>query len=1323
MADRKWGAIASGATFETLATTVVFFEDPNASLFGRRGKDGGQDARSGDGTRVFQAKHHVSGSAAAAIRDAKSEAEKIERYRLPGHNRCDQWRNVTHWRLVTNAAFNPTDKETWAAEVVPLFRRQGLIADYWEVETLNALLDKHPEIHRSFFENETRVFLSIPEIRERLPGQEPFLRRDELGPFCGRVAEIQCVHDFLASQQHFLVVHGAGGLGKTRLLLEAGESIAVEEEHWQVLWAQVASMAATAAWFDAVVPERPTVLLVDEPSDETVLQQLAEQLGGRVGRTARWKVVVAVRSPKDPVLRFLRGARMKARVQELPLLALPSTDAEAMCFELLKTGKLGGLSEEARREAAHQLSKRFSRYPVWLTLAVQHLEDRGDLKQIPADAEALADEYLFEIERNQSEIPPETVRSLMRWVALVGTVNRKDDETIKLIGDGSGLGSILEVRERLESLVRRRALLERGARNRFIELKPDVLRDHVLLRWLTTNVGGAHPVVASADATELLDVVQKAALAGTLSGLGRAILVSLARTEFLLRFSGYDLQLLSGLFTALEASVPKLSASQRLALADVVEAVGFFHPIEAASLVGALRRDQAPDETIEGIFRAQHLGQGDVLLSLAWPLFGAAMGAQSSEEREAVLRELYALTEAEAEFASRLRRGLPNDGKRAAALVTRVLEGGPQFRSEYDDAAKQLCIGLIGALMKQRPTLGQIALLEALVEPILSVERRQSWFDDHTVTWRTFAIAPGSSAWSAREDVLAEVKKALVAEATPIESRARLWHVFVRAHDASVLERLKWTHEVLTKRKPSLHELAAAREVWDWHRRFEEDSRIKAAAEQLEALYTTNELAKEFEPLLNDDDWEQLNARVMAKGVTLASSAQPEEINGFIERAVSFLGDESKLYSLGGIAWSMGEHAEAREVVRQFVAACLEQPNVTPRSDFGVAAAVRWIACVRLSDHSETAHVLVEQLLAQCGSDDQRANLLGQIYGRVPKLSSLGEFTADEHALLRSTRARVLFSNTGRSVPYVAALAQTAGYEWSKLRPLLEDALSTVPSERLSQAMFTLVDATYWAVREESASPPPSGLVEWLMTQLLALPDFDDLGGNAEWHLMEIIKRAGSVDVLWLPEALARRKQQETTGGDTYKARAVSYNARISKYVRKLAAADIANTEVKAALEKVLDYVSDDGSVGYYLPEILRDIDPDGLAVPAAVAERAMTVAGADDTRRLARIGTAYSVNSPPWRTIALATSRAAASHGQEALRSVHAALGERGIRSWSGAFGEVPPIFVAAVDEARSALDAELEADLKPFWQQRLAIAEAELSEQQEHAKEERGE
>jgi len=1319
MAERKWGAISNGATFESLATTIVFFEDPKASLFGRRGRDGGQDARSGDGTRVFQAKHHEAGSAAAAIRDAKSEAKKIEEYRKLGHPRHAQWAGVTHWRLVTNSAFNPTDQQTWNTEVVPLFAKLGLVADYWERAALDGLLDKHREIHRSYFENETRIFLSIPEAMERLPSQEPFLRREELGPFCGRTAEKTTIREFLTSNKLFLVVHGAGGTGKTRLLVDAGGEIAGDGE-WQVLWANVESMAATGAWFEAVVPERATLLFVDEPADEGLLQQLAEQLGGHVGRTARWKVVVAVRSPKDPVLRFLRLARMKQRVQELTLYPLPSADAEEMCFELLKTGNRPDLPDEAKREAARQLSQRFGRHPVWLTLAIQHLEDHGDLKQVPADAQALADEYLLEIERSQSEVAPESIRAMLRWVALIGTVNRQDDSTVTLIGERCGVASVVDVRDRFAALVRRRALAERGAHNRFVELKPDVLRDHVLLRWLARDTGGQHPQV-SVDGQELLETVREAASKGSLSGLGRAILVSLARTEFILRLAGHDFGLLRGFFASLEASVSTMSASQRVAVSDVLETISHFHPRAAVSLVSALRRNSAPDETIEGIFAFKVVGQTDIVLSLAWPLFGAAMGAQSPEDKEAVLRELCALTEAEAELAPSLPRGLPNDGKRAAALVTRVLEGGPQFWSEYDDTAKQLGTELIDALTRQAPSRGQSALLQALVQPILETERRQTWADDRSFTWRTFSIAPGGPAWSTREAVLVRLKEALRADAIPSESRVQLWHVFSRVGDGDALEKLKWTYEVLTARSPSIEELAAAREVWDWYRLYEKAPELKAAADALEDLYASNDLAREFQPLLPSiEDWKENDVRASAKAAELALASSPNEISGFLDRAVTFLGSDQALLQLGRVAWSLGAHAGSREVVRQFIREALKPPSIDPRAEFVVAAAVSWAAAVRIAA-PERAHVLLRELLDQCGSDERRAHLLERIYGRVPKLRDVGDFTVEERVLLRNSRD--LFTSTSRDAAFVAALALSVGDDWATLQPLLEDVFEAMPAERLPLAMHALVDALYWAVREDTDPQPPTEVAEWLMSQLLGLPNIDDIGGNGEWHLTEILKRVGKPDVRWLPEALRRRQEHESASGGGTKSRAVSHNARVSKYVCQIDAAHASDANVVAAVSKVLDFVKDNGSVGYYLPEILRDVDPEGRVVPAAVAARAVSAADAEDVRRLARIGGAYAVNSAPWRTIALAAIRAATPFGAEALRSVYGSLGERGIRSWSGARGEVPPIFIAAVDEARAALDAEVQVELLPYWQQRLAFAEADLREQEERAKEDRGE
>jgi hypothetical protein len=97
MDNNIWGYIASGETFEAMVTTLISFEDPKAALFGRRGQDGGQDARSGDGTLVYQAKFHQDQSTRKSIADAIKEAEKIKEYKKPSHARHQQWQGVVEW--------------------------------------------------------------------------------------------------------------------------------------------------------------------------------------------------------------------------------------------------------------------------------------------------------------------------------------------------------------------------------------------------------------------------------------------------------------------------------------------------------------------------------------------------------------------------------------------------------------------------------------------------------------------------------------------------------------------------------------------------------------------------------------------------------------------------------------------------------------------------------------------------------------------------------------------------------------------------------------------------------------------------------------------------------------------------------------------------------------------------------------------------------------------------------------------------------------------------------------------------------------------------
>lgn len=1337
MPERNWGQIRSGATFESLATTLVFFEDSGAALFGRRGKDGGQDARSSDGKRVFQAKHHQDSSASKAITDAKKEAAKIAKYRSAGHSREQQWRDVTHWRLVTNAAFNPSDRQVWDDDVVPLFSALGLVADYWEQANFDALLDKHPEVDRAYFQNVTRSFLALPEVKEMLPLEEPFLQRETLGPFAGRDAEILKIRSFLASTHLFLVVHGAGGVGKTRVVVEAGEQVAGDGS-WQVLWAQIASMEASGTWFDGIVPERQTLLIVDEPENDEILRVLAEQLRSRVGRASQWKIAITVRSPKDPVVKFLSGPRMKLSVDALLISTLPQRDAESMCEQLIASGPLTDSSEQWRRSTAKELAKRFSCHPVWLTAAVHALETSGDLAKVPQSAAGLAEHYLSEVVERQGDYASETVMALLRWVALVGTLNREDDTVVQLVAEQAQFKDLSSARIAMARLVARRALAQRGARNRFVEVKPDVVRDHLLQNWLSVDVGfGPDPIQASSAAKSLARTVLQSVLDNSFSAVSTAILRSLARTELILRLSAQPVDLLSTFVEGVIEGAGIASASSRIAMAETFVQLAAFRPDDTVNLSRALRALPCTAERIEGLFGERDVTPDDVVLELAWPVFHAAFGAQTTEVRERVLTELCELAEAEANIGAGRRRGLPNDGKRAKDLIRRALEGGPQFWSDFEDVAAIVGVRLLEQTAEIPPSLARRQVLKALLEPAMSVERRQTWSEDYTFHIRTSTILPGHLAWATRETLKCKVQTLLEADATPSGSRAALWPLFAEAHRSAnqkyslgpddvqitmrqeMLDDLTWAHSVLSRRRNHLEELSAARDLWHWHVQYEQDVELRAAAEALEKLYKSNELAAEFEFLLSRDDWKARGDRADAKANQLADGGR-EGVEAFLQRAGTFFSDGQDLYQVFNVALPLGRKAAASVGVREFVKAALSETNVSPRTDFAAIAANGWTSERRKAD-SPTAAELVAELIEGCGSPTQRINLLVRLYGRLPRPKDLGDLSDDEYRLIRSQQQ--LFMDAGRGPDFVACVGWGIGFDWYNLKTVVEGVLDAVPDAQMLEALNTLVDALFWSVGDWATENLPVDLGVWMLDQLMRVPDINDLGGNLEWHIGELLKRVGRAPLTWLPLALGRRGRLEAEHGHG-EVRALSLHMPLSRFAATIDETEALTPQAADSVDKLLDLVSDTGSVGYYLHGVLREVDPHGRVVPERVARR---FAESDDPEirwRLARICGAYTIGSAAWRTIAKPVlASAAAAETLDERRSFYSTLAERRSNSWTGTPGEVPAIFTAAVSSARKQLETETDHVFRPFWEWRLAVAEATLRDEEERAKEERGE
>jgi len=228
-------------------------------------------------------------------------------------------------------------------------------------------------------------------------------------------------------------------------------------------------MEASNTWFDGVVPERPTLLIVDEPEDERLVPRLREQLGRRVGRAQQWKIAIAVRSSNDPILRALQHPRTKRWVEELSLKPLETEECEEMCLKLLETGKLADAPESWREDTAKTLARRFDGYPIWLSMAVHLLEEEGSLANLPDTASGLCRVYLEEALKSGQ--PDSGVLQIVRWVALLGPLNREDERQLRHLGDRSGSAGIQKAQETLEQLVSARLLRRWGARDRLVDVK------------------------------------------------------------------------------------------------------------------------------------------------------------------------------------------------------------------------------------------------------------------------------------------------------------------------------------------------------------------------------------------------------------------------------------------------------------------------------------------------------------------------------------------------------------------------------------------------------------------------------------------------------------------------------------------------------------------------------------------------------------------------------------------------------------------------------------------------------------------------------------
>ncbi len=826
MPSLNWGTIQDGGTFESLMHAILYAEDRATLLFGRPGRDAGQDARSSDGTIVYQAKYRQKLVMDGAVDLALEELKSIKDYRKPDHPNQRHWMNARQWVLVANFSINPDDETKWQSRVVPAYREEGLEAKYWHIETLEGKLSAHPEILDVFFGGENRVLVGLKEAHDLLIAACVGPESLDI-PMVGRDHELQQIKDFANSDDKWVLpVVGPGGVGKSRLLYES--LITLRQDGWRVLWGLPGEMSKSSQWSRSLNGSQKTFVAIDDPDDSSLLRRVIEQLSA-IER--KWRVIIACRNENAGAFLQFRNNRLVS--ETMPLIPLDEPASKSLMNICLK-GK-------AEDHWLHSVFKFTGGNPGWMCL-IAELTNRKALPELPNKIDDIASTYVESCLTSLNKKHQEHGRKLLRWLSLWGVlkVGIEDTKNVEFLFLKSlGIPANLSV-DLLRGLVQKGLVRNWGVGRQLYAVEPLVVRQHILGDWLF--VAGSDGYHVSAAGKRLVDQLTRGKIPSVDSVLKTLSHLVLSR----LNDAETD-SFLGPMFKAMEEIARNGTVLVQYRIADLIEKSGSAVPESSLNVLMTIRENYNDSmDVIVQPWGKQTYTHESLVANFPWILYQIAEHISDQVVARRFLEEFRFLLKLE--NAKKLHA---EAGKGVHQLLKRILCESKNLevftRSAYDIAVEQL------ADPTAWPFVG--ALIESLLDPI---RKSTNWTDDWTITFSKRAIHPERDEWNLAEKLRDKVLDSLREDRQP-DVRAGLWHVLAKSHhefhrvvlhgnvteeaDApyqAVLEKDLETCAAILQSPPiplTIEEATLAREMWSWYLEYGEEDSLRDLARKCEKLY------------------------------------------------------------------------------------------------------------------------------------------------------------------------------------------------------------------------------------------------------------------------------------------------------------------------------------------------------------------------------------------------------------------------------------------------------------------------------------------------------
>ena len=1260
----------NGASWESMMQLLLLFEDPHSIAYSRPGRDNGIDAVSGDGQTVYQAKFHEQCSIENCIADLKKEMSKIKDYR----EKLGYWKSVKKWILFTNVEENPNDREKWNASVEEC-DCCGLEIELWNWPKIWVLLEKYPEVKRDFLENESRCFLLKKEFQAK--NQKEHLPESFDVECVGREKELQLFKDFLKSDKKIWSFSGPGGMGKSRFLIECANL--VDCEKWNVYFGVPAVLKITQSWNKRVVLERPSILFIDELGDICLLNRIIADI--TTGGMQNWKVVFSERNANAKTILEIKQPRYDfIRMESLVLSRLNFENRRNLTLSLLDViEKKRKILFDDKERATHNICEVSQGIPLWISLSIKLIIlQNGKLGKLFEDkATDIRKIYSELIGPSLSEIPltSEQYDTILKWSSLYRRISFNQTDVIDFICAKADIDQTILLKT--YQLMVDVGLMQRfGYEDKVYSICPDVIREDILKERLLFNQklsNWGKTVVDGLIANEIPNI--------------ESVVESLSRVEC----NEEELDVLGKFVESVAEKFTTEPLENHSKLWSVVEKMSSNRPDKILAIVDTQLNDSRLEKNVE-----KYVMQ-DCFDGMKNVLSDCLFFCDDFASKVKCLSLIFSLYKRNA-FSNRYTNALED-------FLRPIFEG--DLRNDYVEIVEDFLSNFFELIRKRILLQEDYPILKELLKGCFKVEYNSSVCYAGMLSFRRwhFSVSHISNFFKWTDQIQEVLEKIDINDSLSdilIEGYGRLFGGLLRypkmnENDESIIndfliKKLQWIALFITNGfgLQSFKRNLLKEHIWEWILNYSKDSPLYEYAEECERAYCVEKSDKDIVEYLNadyrDDDDKLADNLVQARLL----NKDVDKIICFIEKLVYY--DYQKDYKIRTIAIKFGE----------------------------------------LVKEDKYALLLSEKIAARCENKSFKEFYYGFGVGYFPKAKAarneidlikimLSHGLNKEELLYRCISSSLLYSKQSYDllVEYVdnknnesfAKIAASFTLYLGKIFFSEIDALWMNWTENVKNEYLDILIQNIQASARKWNSIPfiwNEKSANWLVDKIALIQDLG-VFEHSLCYFDEMKSLFSSLkNVQWLLKIFEQRNKQGFCFDERFS---------LSYFVNSTFDFDEQN-----AYSEIIKMVLCEEASGQIKREIVK-IDPENKCLGKIVVEKFISAQSNDEKMRFAKIAGYLKDDTPAWNEISAEVCKYAKRLPKKEKRQLWSTLIWKGDEVYSGAYGHVPKMYYDKVNHFRKMLEDETLAERKDYWLWRLDFAERCLKNEEECAKEMRGE